>query len=56
MALCVAFDVRRQVLFAVPEASEVESKQVIFTRVHGFVFVAGITIGLLGALIPVVLF
>ena len=56
MALCIAFNVKRQVLFTVPKPSELESNQVNFTRVHVIIFVAGIMIGLIGALIPVVYF
>jgi transcriptional regulator with XRE-family HTH domain len=55
MALCVAFDVKRQVLFKVPEASEIEAGVDRISKIHIMIFASGILLGMLGVLVPVML-
>lgn len=45
MALCVAFEVRREALFEVPSPSEVESESSTFNRSHVLFFMFGLLSG-----------
>jgi transcriptional regulator with XRE-family HTH domain len=46
MALCAAFDIKRDVLFKVPEPNEIEPDKFTLGRLHYLLFVAGLLIGL----------
>ncbi|MFQ3191452.1 MAG: transcriptional regulator with XRE-family HTH domain [Paraglaciecola sp.] len=56
MALCVAFEVKRQALFKVPEPSEIEPVVERISKIHIIIFASGILLGMAGVLVPVVLF
>ena len=56
MALCVAFEVKRQALFKVPKPSEIEPVVQRISKIHIIIFASGILLGMTGVLIPVVLF
>jgi transcriptional regulator with XRE-family HTH domain len=56
MALCVAFEVKRQVLFKLPEPSEIEPVLQTINKIHIIIFVSGVLLGIAGALLPMVLF
>ena len=45
MALCVAFDVKRQVLFKVPEITEVEPARQNPVKAYLFIFICGLVVG-----------
>ncbi|MBT1451529.1 helix-turn-helix domain-containing protein [Glaciecola sp. XM2] len=51
MALCIAFDVRREVLFEVPKPEELEGDSNAFNKAHFMFFVLGLSIGLAVALL-----
>jgi hypothetical protein len=55
MALCVAFEVKRQALFKVPEPSEIEPVVQRISKIHIIIFASGILLGMTSVLIPVVL-
>ncbi|MGB3725253.1 MAG: helix-turn-helix transcriptional regulator [Glaciecola sp.] len=55
MALCVAFDVKRQVLFKVPEAAEVHNAAHPSKRTYALIFTGGILVGALSTIVPLVL-
>jgi len=50
MALCVAFEVKRQVLFKVPEPSEIEPAVQRISKIHIMIFTSGILLGIAGVL------
>lgn len=50
MALCVAFDVRREALFEVPKPEELEPQEVSLGKTHIIFFGVGILTGVVGAL------
>ncbi|MFW8592068.1 helix-turn-helix domain-containing protein [Glaciecola sp. 2405UD65-10] len=54
MALCVSFDIKRQALFKVPEASDVEQAKPQLTKAYLLVFLFGLIIGVAGTFIPFV--
>jgi transcriptional regulator with XRE-family HTH domain len=56
MALCVAFEVKRQALFKVPGPSEIEPVVERISKIHFIIFASGILLGMFGVLVPVVLF
>jgi transcriptional regulator with XRE-family HTH domain len=56
MALCVAFEVKRQALFKVPELSELDQSKPHFTKTHIAIFACGLLLGIASTLIPVVYF
>ena len=56
MALCVAFEVKRQSLFKVPDPSEIEPVVQSISKIHIIIFASGILLGMAGVLVPVVLF
>jgi transcriptional regulator with XRE-family HTH domain len=56
MALCMAFEVKRQALFKVPDISEVEPANIRFTKTHIIIFACGLLLGIASTLIPVVYF
>ncbi len=44
MALCVAFDVKRQTLFKVPEVTEVEPARQNPVKAYLFIFICGLVV------------
>ena len=56
MALCVAFEVKRQALFKVPEPFEIETVVERINKIHIIIFASGILLGMSGVLLPIVLF
>jgi transcriptional regulator with XRE-family HTH domain len=53
MALCVAFDVKRQALFKVPEEAELKNIETPSKEAIILVFLGGIFIGISSTLIPI---
>jgi transcriptional regulator with XRE-family HTH domain len=53
MALCVAFDVRREALFEVPKPEEIEAQTFSFSKSHFIFFGLGIFTGVAGAMVAV---
>lgn len=56
MALCVAFDVKRQALFKVPQQSEVQATESPSKRLYALVFICGLLIGISSTVIPILFF
>jgi transcriptional regulator with XRE-family HTH domain len=56
MALCVAFEVKRQILFKVPEPSEIQPIAQRISKTHIMIFASGLLLGMAGVLVPIVLF
>lgn len=56
MALCVAFDVKRQVLFKVPEEAEIQSNPPSNTKMYVTIFLSGLIIGVSSTLVPFLFF
>lgn len=56
MALCVAFDVKRQVLFKVPEQSEINQNPTPPKKLYMMIFSAGLVVGISVAIIPMLFF
>lgn len=56
MALCVAFEVKRQALFKVPEQSEVQSDNSPFNKADVIIFLSGLIIDVSSTLIPFIFF
>ncbi len=56
MALCVAFEVKRQALFKVPEPSEIQPAVQRISKVHIVIFVSGVLLGMTSVFVPMVLF
>jgi transcriptional regulator with XRE-family HTH domain len=55
MALCVAFEIKRQVLFKVPDISEVEPVKRPPIKLYVFIFIGGLALGVAGTLVPLLL-
>jgi transcriptional regulator with XRE-family HTH domain len=55
MALCVAFNVRREALFEVPKPEELDTKEPKLSKTHFMFFGFGLLTGVMGAFIAVLL-
>lgn len=55
MAICVAFDVRREALFEVPMQAELDAQEPKLSKTHLFFFSFGLFTGITGAVLTILL-